>query len=100
VSGFQIAFSSKDIYTPGDYPDVLVAMNPAALVVNIKDLKQTGIVVVNTGNFGPTDLAKAKLDSNPMTDGTLDGYRVIAIDMNKRVAEALEGSSLSPKEVQ
>ena len=100
VSGFQIAFSSKDIYTPGDYPDVLVAMNPAALVVNIKDLKQTGIVVVNTGNFGPTDLAKAKLDSNPMTDGMLDGYRVIAIDMNKRVAEALEGSSLSPKEVQ
>ncbi len=100
VSGFQIAFSSKDIYTPGDYPDVLVAMNPAALVVNIKDLKPTGIVVVNTGNFGPTDLAKAKLDSNPLTDGTLEGYRVIAIDMNKRVAEALEGTPLTSKEVQ
>ncbi len=100
VSGFQIAFSSKDIFTPGDYPDVLVAMNPAALVVNIKDLKPDGIVVVNTGNFGPSDLSKAKLDTNPLTDGTLEGYRVIEVDMNKRVAEALAGSELSPKEVQ
>ena len=100
VSGFQIAFSSKDIYTPGDFPDVLVAMNPAALVVNIKDLKPSGIVVVNTGNFTETDLAKAKLESNPLKDGSLEGYRVIEIDMNKRVAEALEGTELGTKEVQ
>lgn len=100
VSGFQIAFSSKDIHTPGDFPDVLVAMNPAALAVNLKDLKKGGILIVNTGNFGKNDLAKAKLDSNPLEDGSLEGYRVIALDMNKRVAEALEGMNLSPKEVQ
>ena len=56
VSGFQLKFSSKDIFTPGDRPDVLIAMNPAALAVNIEDLKSDGIVVVNTGNFGQRDL--------------------------------------------
>jgi 2-oxoglutarate ferredoxin oxidoreductase subunit alpha len=100
VSGFQVRFASKDIHTPGDAPDVLVAMNPAALVVNIKDLKPGGIVVANTGQFADKDLAKAALAKNPLTDGTLEGFRVIEIDINKRVTEALTGSSLSPKEVQ
>ncbi len=98
VSGFQLQFSSKDIHTPGDAPDVLVAMNPAALAVNLKTLKPGGIVVVNTGNFKDADLRKAKLESNPLEDGTLDGYRVIAIDINERVAEALEDSPLTAKE--
>ena len=100
VSGFQVRFSSADIHTPGDQPDVLVAMNPAALAVNLSDLKPGGILVVNTGQFGDKDLAKAGLSSNPLTDGTLSGYRLIQIDINKRVKEALAGSPLSPKDVQ
>lgn len=100
VSGFQIRFASSDIHTPGDAPDVLVAMNPAALAVNIKDLKPGGIVIVNTGQFGDSDLAKARLTSNPLKDHSLDAFRVIEIDINKRVIEALAGSTLSPKEVQ
>jgi 2-oxoglutarate/2-oxoacid ferredoxin oxidoreductase subunit alpha len=98
VSGFQIQFSSSDIHTPGDAPDVLIAMNPAALAVNIKDLKSGGIVVVNTGNFKDTDLKKAKCDTNPLEDGSLDGYRVIPIDINARVMEALTESPLSTKD--
>ncbi|MCC6409006.1 MAG: 2-oxoacid:acceptor oxidoreductase subunit alpha [Planctomycetes bacterium] len=100
VSGFQVRFSSSDIHTPGDRPDVLVAMNPAALIVNIKDLAPGGIVIVNTGQFAERDVAKAGLKSNPMTDGTLSGYRKIEIDINDRVKRALEGSPLSPKDVQ
>lgn len=100
VSGFQVRFSSSDIHTPGDAPDVLVAMNPAALIVNIKDLKPGGILVVNTGQFAENDLKKAQLATNPLTDGTLSGFRVIEIDINKRVTEALKGSPLTPKEVQ
>ncbi len=100
VSGFQVRFSSSDIHTPGDQPDVLVAMNPAALVVNLKDLRQGGIVIVNTGQFAEKDLKKANLESNPISDGTLDGFRVIEIDINKRVSEALKDTPLSSKEVQ
>jgi 2-oxoglutarate ferredoxin oxidoreductase subunit alpha len=100
VSGFQVRFASTDIHTPGDAPDVLVAMNPAALVVNIGELKPGGILVVNTGQFREQDLAKAKLEKNPHTDGSLDGYRHLQIDINTRVTEALQGSTLSPKEVQ
>lgn len=100
VSGFQVRFSSNDIHTPGDSPDVLVAMNPAALVVNIADLKSGGIVVINTGNWGEVDLKKAKCATDPRTDGTIDGFRLIEIDINQRVKESLEGSSLTPKEVQ
>ena len=100
VSGFQLAFSSKDIFTPGDSPDVLIAMNPAALVANIKDLRPDGIVVLNTGNFGERDLEKAKCETNPLLDGSLEGYRVIEVDMNQRVKEALSDTELKPKEVQ
>jgi 2-oxoglutarate ferredoxin oxidoreductase subunit alpha len=100
VSGFQLAFSSKDIFTPGDRPDVLVAMNPAALVENIKDLKKDGIVIVNTGNFAARDLEKAKCETNPLTDGSLDGYRVIEVDMAQRIKEALAETDLKPKDVQ
>jgi 2-oxoglutarate ferredoxin oxidoreductase subunit alpha len=100
VSGFQLQFSSSDIHTPGDQPDVLVAMNPAALIVNIKDLRPGGIVVVNTGNFKEVDLKKAQLASNPLTDGMLSGYRVIEVDINQRVAEALTDSPLSSKDKQ
>jgi 2-oxoglutarate ferredoxin oxidoreductase subunit alpha len=100
VSGFQVRFSSSDIHTPGDHPDVLVAMNPAALAINVKDLKPGGIVILNTGQFTERDLAKAGVAKNPLTDGSLAGFRVIEIDINQRVKEALAGSPLSPKEVQ
>jgi len=100
VSGFQLQFSSSDIHTPGDSPDVLVAMNPAALAVNIEHLKPGGIVVVNTGSFKDTDLKKAKVDVNPLDDGSLDGYRVITVDINQRVLDALKESELSNKDKQ
>ncbi len=99
VSGFHIHFSASDIYTPGDAPDVLVAMNPAALIVNYKDLKQGGTIIANTGSFTERDLAKAKLDSNPLEDGTLDGYRVVPVDINQRVLEILKDSELSKKAI-
>ncbi len=97
VSGFQIQFSANDIHTPGDEPDVLVAMNPAALVVNLKSIKRGGIIVVNTGNFKDQDLKKAKLDSNPLEDGSLESYRVIPVNVNERVMEALADSPLNTK---
>src|SRR5262245_23838461 len=100
VSGFQVRFGSSDVHTPGDQPDVLVAMNPAALVVNIKDLRAGGTVIVNTGQFAENDLKKAQLTKSPLTDGTLSAFRVIEIDINKRVTEALKGTTLSSKEVQ
>jgi 2-oxoglutarate/2-oxoacid ferredoxin oxidoreductase subunit alpha len=99
VSGFQLCFSSKDIHTPGDRPDALVAMNPAALVVNVKDLKPGGILLINSGAFNDKEYKKAKME-NPFEDGTFEGYRLIEVDINKRVAEALEGSPLKPKDVQ
>jgi 2-oxoglutarate ferredoxin oxidoreductase subunit alpha len=97
VSGFQIQFSSSDIHTPGDAPDVLVAMNPAALIVNLKQIKRGAIIVVNTGNFKEQDLKKAKLDSNPLEDGSLESYRVIPVNVNERVMEALADSPLNSK---
>ncbi len=98
VSGFQLQFSASDIHTPGDGPDVLVAMNPAALVVNMDALKPGGIVVLNTGAFKASDLRKAKLETNPIEDGSLDGYRVIPVDINERVLAALAETELSKKD--
>ncbi len=100
VSGFQLQFSSSDIHTPGDAPDVLVAMNPAALMVNIKTVKKGGVVVVNSDAFREIDLKKAKCDTNPLEDGTLDGFRVIEVAINTRVNEALSESPLSNKDKQ
>lgn len=100
VSGFQLQFSSSDIHTPGDAPDVLVAMNPAALMVNIGTVKRGGVVVVNTDAFKAIDLKKAKCDTNPLEDGTLDGFRVIEVAINTRVLEALAESPLSSKDKQ
>src|SRR5580658_1443556 len=68
VSGYQIQFSSGDVYTPGDAVDVLVAMNPAALKMNIKDLKPNGILIVNSDSFAEADLRKAQSTTNPLED--------------------------------
>lgn len=77
VSGFQIQFANHTIFTPGDVSDVLVALNPAALITNLQALKPNGLVIVNTDKFRPLDLDKARLTSNPLEDGTLDGFRVV-----------------------
>ncbi|HEX8923072.1 MAG TPA: 2-oxoacid:acceptor oxidoreductase family protein, partial [Pyrinomonadaceae bacterium] len=71
VSGFQLNFSSQDIRTPGDQPSVLVAMNPAALKVNLSDLEEGGTLIINTDEFNKENLAKAAYQSNPLEDGTL-----------------------------
>ncbi|HSN15854.1 MAG TPA: 2-oxoacid:acceptor oxidoreductase family protein, partial [Anaeromyxobacteraceae bacterium] len=100
VSGYQINFGSREIYTPGDAPDVLVAMNPAALKMNLPDLKPGGMLIVNTDAFTEQNLAKAGYRSNPLDDAALKaGYRVVGIDMNKLTERALEGSGLSGKDV-
>ena len=98
VSAFQIHFSSKDIHTPGDKPDVLVAMNPAALKVHKNELESGGTIIINTDAFTKKNQNFAGYESNPLDDGTLDDYfTVIPIEMNKLVTDACEGLDLSPK---
>tara|TARA_B100001996_G_scaffold186598_1_gene142760 strand:- start:6017 stop:7861 length:1845 start_codon:yes stop_codon:yes gene_type:complete len=98
VSAFQIKFSSKDIHTPGDIPDVLVAMNPAALQVHQKDVKPGGTIICNANAFTPKNLKLAGYESNPLEDKTLDDYfTVYAIEMGKMVSLACEGLELSSK---
>ena len=98
VSAFQLKFSSKDIHTPGDKPDVLVAMNPAALKVHQKDLIPGGTMIINTDAFTKKNLNFAGYESNPVEDESLDDYfTVIPIEMNKLVTAACEGTDLSPK---
>ncbi|MCA9207307.1 MAG: 2-oxoacid:acceptor oxidoreductase subunit alpha [Planctomycetales bacterium] len=90
VSGFQVHFASEDIFTPGDELDALIAMNPAALVTNIGDLKRGGILIVNEDNFTDKDLKLANLKVSPLEDGTTDGYRLIKIPMTSLVRKAVE----------
>src|SRR3954462_14241106 len=98
VSGFQLHFSSSEIHTPGDAPDVLVAMNPAALKTNLKELIDTGTLIVNTGAFIEANLKKAGYQTNPLDDGSLEKYKVHAVDINHLTMTALETSELSNKE--
>ena len=98
VSVFQIHFASHDIQTPGDAPDVLVAMNPAALMVNTDILKPGGLVVVNTGAFSANNLKKAGYESNPLEDGTLDRFRVLAIDVTRLTLDAVKTVGLGSKD--
>src|SRR5437870_5563057 len=97
VSGFQINFSSRDVYTPGDVVDVLVAMNPAALKTNIADLKRGGILVVNVDNFKEVDLKKAQMKVNPLEDHSLDGYRLFPVELTKLTRLALRDLGLDAK---
>ncbi|MEE2750352.1 MAG: 2-oxoacid:acceptor oxidoreductase subunit alpha [Myxococcota bacterium] len=99
VSGFQLQFSSQDIFTPGDEADVLVAMNPAALVASVHRLRDQGIVIINTDKFGERDLAKADLEENPLEDNTLDGFRVIEVQLSSLTKGAVDGLGLGAKEV-
>src|SRR5499426_2936828 len=98
VSGYQLNFSSRDIRTPGDEPQVLVAMNPAALKVNLKDLEPGGILVLNTDEFNDGNLKKAGYAANPLNDGSLSGFRVFQIPITALTLKALEQSSLPFKQ--
>jgi 2-oxoglutarate/2-oxoacid ferredoxin oxidoreductase subunit alpha len=99
VSGFQLHFSSNDIHTPGDAPDILVAMNPAALKTNINELKKGGTIIANTNSFDTKNLRLAGYENNPLEDGSLSGYEVVEVPLSKLTATALEDSGLSAKEI-
>src|SRR5437870_6873444 len=98
VSGYQLNFSSRDIRTPGDEPNVLVAMNPAALKTNIKDLESGGILLVNTDAFVEGNLKKAGYTSNPIEDGSMSGYRLFKIPITTLTLRALEESKIPHKQ--
>jgi 2-oxoglutarate ferredoxin oxidoreductase subunit alpha len=98
VSGFQVHFSSRDIHTPGDTLNALVAMNPAALKTNLKDLQPGGILLVNADAFTSGDLHKAGYKVNPLEDNSLRGYRLIRVPMNKLNRDAVAEVKLSPRE--
>lgn len=100
VSGFQIRFSNYDIRTAGDTPNVLVAMNPAALKVHIDDLEKGGLVIVNEDAFTKPNLIKAKYETNPLEDGSLEGYQLVKIGITKINREALKDiEGLNTKEI-
>ena len=99
VSAFQVSFSSYDIHTPGDAPDVLVAMNPAALKAHLADLPKGGTLIVNTDEFTETNLKKAAYDHNPLEDESLAGYRVIQVPISSMNARALKDSGLDTKQI-
>ena len=90
VSGFQVHFADHDIFTPGDQPNVLVAMNPAALKTNLKDLPKGGVLIVNTDAFGERNLQKAGYETSPLADGTLDGFHVHEVALTSMTVEALK----------
>jgi 2-oxoglutarate/2-oxoacid ferredoxin oxidoreductase subunit alpha len=99
VSGFQLCFSSSDIYTPGDEVDTLVAMNPAALKTNLQDLKRGGTLIVNEDAFDKSNLSKAYYESNPLEQGEeLAGYRVHKVPMTRLTRDSVEGLGLSVRE--
>lgn len=99
VSGFQLHFSSDDIHTPGDQPDVLVAMNPAALKKNFAEIKMGGIIILNSDAFDPKNLKLAGYAANPLDDESLSGYEVFKVPISSLTSNALEGTNLSPKDV-
>ena len=99
VSGFQVSFSSEEIYTPGDAPDVLVAMNPAALKTNLADLPRGGILVVNEDEFTETNLRKATYTANPLEDGSLRAYRLFRVRISTLTAAALKDSGLTAVQI-
>jgi 2-oxoglutarate ferredoxin oxidoreductase subunit alpha len=98
VSGFQISFSSTDIHTPGDQPDVLVAMNPAALKTNIGDLPAGGALIVNSDAFTQQNLNKAAYASNPLTDGSLKSYTVFEVPISTLNERSLDGLDMTSKQ--
>jgi 2-oxoglutarate ferredoxin oxidoreductase subunit alpha len=99
VSGYQLHFGSVNIYTPGDTCDVLVAMNAAALKANIKGLKKGGTIIANIDGFDPKNLRLANVAVSPLDDNSLEGYRLIKIDVTKLTRAALSDSGMGTKEI-
>ena len=97
VSAFQVRIADYDIHTPGDAPDVLIAMNPAALKQSLRDLKANGIVIVNADEFNANNLKKAGYKVNPLEDNTLEGYRLFSADISTMTRRTLEDSPLDFK---
>ena len=100
VSAFQIHFSSLDILTPGDEPNVLIAMNPAALKANVKDLEKGGVIIANEDAFLERNLEKAGYTANPLDDGSLDAYQVFRVPMTSITLRATEGMEITKKEAE
>ena len=98
VSSFQIQFADHDILTPGDAPDVLIVMNPAALKANLSDLPVGGTLIADSDEFSKRNLSKVGYATDPLTDGSLDGYHVHALPLTGMTTEALDGSGLTRKE--
>src|SRR2546427_5050012 len=99
VSAFQLTFSSYEVFTPGDDLDVLVAMNPAALKVNVGDLKPGGILVVDREGFNEQNLKKAEYARSPLEDGSLERYQVFQVDVTKLTTAAMQDLGLSARAV-
>jgi 2-oxoglutarate ferredoxin oxidoreductase subunit alpha len=97
VSGFQVHFGARDVTTPGDAVDVLVAMNPAALKVNLGDLKRGGILIANADEFTETDLKKAGMATNPLEDRSLEAYRLFPVELSRLTRAALKETGLDAK---
>ncbi|MBX6751703.1 MAG: 2-oxoacid:acceptor oxidoreductase subunit alpha [Micromonosporaceae bacterium] len=100
VSSFQVAFADYDILTPGDAPNVLVAMNPAALKANLADLPRGADIIVNTDEFTKRNLARVGYDSNPLEDGSLAGYSLHPVPLTSLTVNALAGFDISKKEAE
>src|SRR6266496_1900817 len=98
VSAFQIQFGARDVMTPGDEVDVLVAMNPAALKVDLKDLRRGGTILVDTGAFTERNLTKAGYPANPLEDGSLAPYQLLTFDITRLTTEAVKPFGLSSRE--
>ncbi len=98
VSSFQVHFADHDILTPGDRPDVLVAMNPAALKANLGDVPKGGTLIIDTHDFTTRALARVGWHTNPLEDGTLEGFTVHQVDLTQLTLDALAGSELSRKD--
>src|SRR5881398_1123047 len=98
VSSFQVHFADHEVLTPGDAPDVLVAMNPAALKANLSDLGRGSTIIVNTDEFTKRNLAKVGYAANPLEDGSLDSYRVHEVPLSTLTVEALKVLGLGRKD--
>ena len=101
VSGFQLHFADHDILTPGDAPNVLVAMNPAALKTNVRDLPKGGTLIVDTDQFKERNLQKAGYDANPLEDGSLEDFHLHPVGLTSMTVEALKGiEGVTPREAE
>ena len=100
VSSFQLHFADHDIMTPGDAPDVLVVMNPAALKANLADLPGGGLLIADADEFTPRNLAKVGYATNPLEDGSLEGWQLVSVPLTSMTLDALADSGLGKKEAE